>query len=76
MLTIYAVWLSTRISGVPALSYLSALVVLSAVSGIGFAELLRGFTATISSFKSWKMKRASVSESTIEQLAKATKGIL
>ena len=26
MLTIYAVWLSTRISGVPALSYLSALL--------------------------------------------------
>jgi hypothetical protein len=67
----YVALLLNRISGLPEDSSFCLLVPVAVAFGIGCAELVRGCTTMISSFKNWKTKRESISESTID-----AKGIL
>lgn len=62
------------INGIPRLYCLSLLLVSSLLCGIGFGELITRCEGIRSNFRNWKMKRASSSKSTIDELA--TKGLL
>lgn len=71
MQMLYAVLLSIRANGIPTLSYSSSLLLCALLSGIGFVELTRGLAAMTASFRKSRVKRESISKSTIE-----VKGIL